>query len=174
VRPVGDEHAPPVPLPPLGGPGLELLGGPLRQGAQDGGGEATAGVAGAGGVGRAGRLAAGGAVGDDSRHSVVAAMILGEDLGEEAPEGGGRAEDPVAVPDAVFLEGVMDPRLGQDVSERAAVVAREASVELLPARRVVGSGVSGRGDRDPLGRVGLAGAHSLYYDGAKAKVHFVM
>src|SRR4051812_33129365 len=43
VRPVGDEHAPPVPLPLGGGRGLQLRGGPPRQGAQDARGEAAAG-----------------------------------------------------------------------------------------------------------------------------------
>ena len=101
-------------------------------------------------------------------------MVLAEDLGEEAPEGRDRGEDPVAVADAVFLEDVMDARLGQDVGEREAVVVREASAELLQARPGVGSGVSGRDDRDRLGRVELAGAHSLYYDGTKTNVHFAM
>ena len=49
-------------------------------------------------------------------------MVVAEDLGEEAPEGRDRAEDPVAVPDTVFVEGVVDAGLGQDVGEREAVV----------------------------------------------------
>ena len=51
-------------------------------------------------------------------------MIVAEDLGEEAPDGRDRAKDPVAVTDTVFVEDVVDARLGQDVGDREAVVAR--------------------------------------------------
>ena len=61
-------------------------------------------------------------MGDDPRHGIAAAMVLAEDLGEEAPDGRDRAEHPVAVPDAVLVEGVVDPGLGQDVCEREALV----------------------------------------------------
>ena len=137
------------------GRGLQLLGGPLRQGAQDAGGEAAPGVAVAGRVGRAGLQAAGGAVGDDARHGVAAAVVVAEDLGEEAPEGRDRAEHPVAVLDAVLVEGVADAGLGQDVGEREALVAREAGAEPIQARHGIGLGVSGRDDRDDVGGEGL-------------------
>ena len=134
VRPVGDEHAPPVPLPLLRGRGLQLRGGPPRQGAQDAGGEAAPGVAVAGRVGRAGLQAAGRPVGDDPRHGVAAGVVVAEDLGEEAPDGRDGAEHPVAVADAVLVEGVADAGFGQDVGEREALVAREAGAELIQAR----------------------------------------
>ena len=54
-------------------------------------------------------------------------MVVAEHLGEEAPEGRDRAEDPVAVLDAMLVEGVVDAGLGQDVGEREALVAREAA-----------------------------------------------
>jgi hypothetical protein len=53
-------------------------------------------------------------VGDDPCHDVAAAVVLAEDLGEEAPEGRDRVEDPVAVRDAVLVEGVVDAGFGQD------------------------------------------------------------
>ena len=137
------------------GRGLQLLGGPPRQGAQDAGGEAAAGVAVAGRVGRAGLQAAGRPVGDDPRHGVAAAVVVAEDLGEEAPDGRDRAEHPVAVLDAVLVEGVADAGLGQDVGEREALVAREAGAEPIQARHGVGFGVSGRDDRDDVGGEGF-------------------
>jgi hypothetical protein len=98
-------------------------------------------------------------------------MVVAEDLGEEAPDGRDRAKDPVAVTDTVFVEDVVDARLGQDVGDREAVVAREASAELLQAGPGVGSGVSGRADRDELGRVDSVSVHTLYYDDIWTKVH---
>jgi hypothetical protein len=91
---------------------------------------------------------------------------------ERKPQDGrDRAKDPVAVLDAVFVEGVVDTGRGQDIGEREAVVTREASAELLQACPGVGSGVSGRADRDELGRVELASVHTLYYDAEWTKVH---
>ena len=141
VRPVGDEDVPPVPFPLRRGRGLQLPGRPLRQGAQDAGGEAAPGVAVAGRVGRAGLQAAGGAVGDDARHGVAAALVVAEDLGEEAPEGRDRAEQSVPVPDAVRVEGVADPGFGQDVGEGEALVGGEAGTEPIQARPGIGWGV---------------------------------
>jgi hypothetical protein len=46
---------------------------------------------------------AGGAVGDDPGHGVAAAVVLAEDLAEEPPDRGGRAEQPVAIRDAVLV-----------------------------------------------------------------------
>ena len=107
------------------------------------GGEAAPGVAIAGRVGRASRLAAGHPVGDEARHGLATGVVLAEDLGEEAPEGRDRVEDPVAVRDAVLVEGVVDPGLGQDVGEREAVVAREAGAKLLQVGHGIGCGGSG-------------------------------
>jgi len=70
-------------------------------------------------------------VGDDARHGVAAALVVAEHLGEESPDGRDRAEDPVAVLDIVFVEGVADAGLGQDVREREALIAREAGAHLI-------------------------------------------
>jgi hypothetical protein len=80
-----------------------------------------------------GEQAAGRAMGDDPRHGVAAGVVVGEDLGEEAPECGDRVEDPIAVADAVLVEGLADAGSGQDVGEGEAVVAREAGAELIQA-----------------------------------------
>src|SRR5262249_12495427 len=90
----------------LRGAGLRLRGRPPRQRAEDVGGEAAPGVAVAGRVGRADLEAAGRPVGDDARDGVAAGVVVTEDLGEEAPEGRDRAEHPVAIGDAVLVEGV--------------------------------------------------------------------
>ena len=71
-------------------------------------------------------------MGDDPRHGVAAAVVVAEDLGEEAPDGRDRAEHPVAILDAVLVEGVADAGFGQDVGEREALVAREAGAQLIP------------------------------------------
>ena len=70
-------------------------------------------------------------------------MVLAEDLGEEAPDGRDRAEHPVAVADAVLVEGVVDAGLGQDVGEREALVAREAGAELIQAHPGLGLAIRG-------------------------------
>ena len=84
-------------------------------------------------------------MGDDPRHGVAAAVVVAEDLGEEAPDGRDRVEHPVAVLDAVLVEGVADAGLGQDVGEGEALVAREAGAELIQARHGVGFGDLGAG-----------------------------
>ena len=101
-----------------GSPACNCLGGSLRQGAQHVGGEAAAGVAVAGGVGRADLRPDGRPVGDDPGHGVAAAVVVAEHLAEEAPDGRDRAEHPVAILDAVFVEDVEDAGFGQDVGER--------------------------------------------------------
>src|SRR5262249_49635630 len=150
MRPVGDEDGPAVPLPLLGEAVLQLLGRPPGQRAQHGGGEAGAGGAVAGRVGRARLQASGGAVGNDSGHGGAAAVVVAEDLAEEAPDGGDGAEQPVAVLDAVLVEGVEDAGLGQGVGEGQSLVAREAGADLLKAghggaSKVVAEVVDGRG-----------------------------
>ena len=97
--------------------GLQLLGGPLRQGTEDTRAEAGPCVAVAGGVGGANRQTAGRPVGDDPRDGVAAAVVVAEDLAEEAPDGGDRVEQPVAILDAVRVEDVEDAELGQGVGE---------------------------------------------------------
>jgi hypothetical protein len=82
-------------------------------------------------------------VGDDARHGVAAAVVVAEDLGEEAPEGRERAEHPVAVLDLMFVEGIPDAGLGQDVCEREALVACEAGAELIQAGHGIGFGAPG-------------------------------
>ena len=98
-------------------------------------------------------------------------VVVAEDLREEAPEGRDRVEDPVAIADAMLVEGVADAGFGQDVGEREAVVAREAGAELI--QLVLGSAwaISGRDDRDRLGGEGLIVDHTLSYDVAWTKVH---
>src|SRR5262249_33742785 len=73
----------------------------------------------------------GGAVGDDAGHGVAAAVVVTEDLAEEAPDGGGGAEQAVAGPDAVVVEGLEDAGLGQGGGEGAGLVAREAGADLI-------------------------------------------
>ena len=111
-------------------------------------------------------------MGDDPRHGVAAAVVVAEDLGEEAPDGRDRAEHPVAVLDLMFVEGVPDAGLGQDVGEREALVAREAGAQLIQARHGVGFGVWGRDDRDEVSRFVSLGNHIVDYDGVWAEVHF--
>src|SRR5262249_49889550 len=92
-----------------------------------------------------------------------------EDLGEESPEGRDRVKPPVAVPDAMLVEGIVDAGLGQDVGEREAVVAHEAGAEPIQARPGVGRGVSGRGGRGHGGGEGLVVGHNLSYVGVWTK-----
>src|SRR5436305_1506762 len=70
-------------------------------------------------------------------------MVLAEDLGEEAPGGRDRVVDPIAIPDAVLVEGLVDAGFGQDVGEGEPVVAREAGAELIQAGHGIGFGASG-------------------------------
>lgn len=94
-----------------------------------------------------------------------------EDLREEAPDGRDRAEDPVPVADAVFVECIADAGLGQDIGEREALVAREAGAEPIQACQRLGFGISGRDDRDDVRRAKTTSDHALYYDGIWTKVH---
>ena len=91
-------------------------------------------------------------MGDDARHGIAAAMVLAEHLGEEAPDGRDRAEHPVPVLDTVFVEGVEDAGLGQDVGERQALVrvkrARSRS------RLILGSAWMSRGGTIEIASVG--------------------
>src|SRR5262245_7313120 len=113
-------------------------------------------------------------MGDDPRHGVAAGVIVAEDLREEAPDGGDRAEDPVAAADAVLVEGVADTGLGQDVGEREALVAREAGAELIQAHPGLGFGDSGRDDRDEVRRVDSLSDHTIYYDERSPNVHLAI
>ena len=131
VRPVGDEHVPPVPPPFVGEAGVELLGRMLGQAAQHGRRNAGAGVAVAGGVGRTHLQAACGPMGDDPGYGVAAAVVLAEDLGEKAPDGSDGAEHSVAVLEIMLIESVEDAGFAQGVGERQSLVARKASADLL-------------------------------------------
>ena len=144
MRAVGDEDVPPVPLPPLGEAVLQFLGGSLRQGAEDAGGEAAAGVAVAGGIGRADPRPRGRPVSDDARDGVAAAVVVAEHLAEEAPDGRDRTEHPVAVLDAVLVEDVQDAGFGQDIGEREALVARKAGADGIQAGHRIDFGFSGQ------------------------------
>ena len=79
-------------------------------------------------------------------------MIVAEDLGEEAPDGRDRAKDPVAVTDTVFVEDVVDARLGQDVGDREAVVARKRARSC--SRLVLVSARASRGGLIEMNSVG--------------------
>jgi hypothetical protein len=113
-------------------------------------------------------------VGDDPRHGVAATLVVAEDLGEEAPGGRDRVEHPVAVADAVLVEGRADAGFGQDVGEGEALVAREAGAELIQAQPGLGLGDSGRDDRDAIRRIDLLRVHILYYDALSSNVHFAI
>src|SRR5580693_5462200 len=141
VRPVGDKHVPPVPLPPAGEAGLEPLGRLLGQVAQHSGGNASAGVAVAGGVWRTHLEAACGAMGDDPGYGVTATLVLIEDLAEKAPDGSDGTEHSVAIIEAMLIESVEDAQFAQGVGERQSLVARKASADLLQGshRRITNS-----------------------------------
>ncbi len=113
-------------------------------------------------------------MGDDPRHGVAARVVVAEHLGEEAPDGGGRVEDPIAVADSVHVEGIADAGLGQDVGEREALVAREAGAELIQAHPGLGFGDSGRDDLDEFRRLDSLSDHILYYDVLAINVHFAI
>src|SRR5262249_22822767 len=87
-------------------------------------------------------------MGDDPRHGVAAGVVIAEHLGEEAPDGGDGVEHPVAVPDAVVVEGLVDGGFGQDVGEGEPVVAREAGGEVIRAGHGIGFGASGWDGRE--------------------------
>jgi hypothetical protein len=95
-------------------------------------------------------------VGDDARDGVAAAVVVAEDLREEAPDGRDRAEHPVAVLDAVFGQDVEDAGLGQDVRERQPLVAREAGADGIQVRHSIAFDILGRDCRSRAG-VALVG-----------------
>ena len=85
---------------------------------------------------------------DDPRHGVAAAVVVAEDLGEEAPDGGDRIEHPLAVPDAVPVEDVADAGFGQDLGKAEALVVCEAGAELRLRGRHGSCDVRGQGPDD--------------------------
>ena len=105
---------------------------------------------------------------------VAAGVVVAEDLGEEAPEGRDRCEHPVAIGDAVLVEGLADAGLGQDVGEREAVVVHEAGTEPIQAHPGLGFGDPGRDDGEGFRRVDSLGDHTLYYDDLSSNVHFAI
>jgi hypothetical protein len=88
-------------------------------------------------------------------------VVLAEHLGKEAPDGCDRGEDSVPIADAVFVEGVADAGLGQDVSEWEAIVASESRAEPIQAHHGIGLAVPGRNDRDDVRRVESVSNHTL-------------
>src|SRR5262249_28558391 len=68
---------------------------------------------------------------------------------EEAPDGGGRVEKPVAEADAVLVEGGEDAGPAQGGGEGQALVAREAGTDLLEGSHSVASGGWGDARREP-------------------------
>ena len=70
----------------------------------------------------------------NARDGVAAAVVVAEDLAEEAPDGGDGAENAVAEGDAVLLERVENAVPAQGVGEGQALVAREAVADLLEGR----------------------------------------
>jgi hypothetical protein len=70
-------------------------------------------------------------VGDDLGYGITAAVVLAEDLAEEAPDRCDGAEQPVAIGNAVLVEGVEDAEFAQGVREGQSLVAREACADLL-------------------------------------------
>ena len=71
---------------------------------------------------------------EDARDGVAATVVLAEDLGEEAPDGGNGAEDSVAEQNAVLVERAEDAVLAQGSGEGQALIAREAVADLLEGR----------------------------------------
>ena len=63
-------------------------------------------------------------MGDDPRHGVAAAVVLAEDLTEEAPDRGDGAEQAVAVLDAVLVERLENTAFAQGVGEGKSLVAQ--------------------------------------------------
>ncbi len=88
-------------------------------------------------------------MGEDARDSVAAAVVVAEGLAEEAPDGGARVEQPVAEADAVLVEGGEDAGPAQGDGEGQALVAREASTDLLEGGHSVASGGLGDARREP-------------------------
>jgi hypothetical protein len=171
VGAVGDEDVPAVPLPRLGQSVLQLPDGAFGQGAQHAGGQAFAGVAVAGGVGRARPEAGGGAVREDACDGVAAAVVVAEHLGEEAPDGRERVEQPVAVLDFVFVEDFQDAGLSQDLGEGQPLAAGEAGADHVQTRH-------GSPWAPPVGVMGTeigalsaaaSGHHSLFFAGQLLK-----
>jgi hypothetical protein len=70
-------------------------------------------------------------VGDDAREGVSTALVLSEDLAEEAPGGGEWVEQSVAELDAVLIDGVEDAALARGVGEGQPLVARETGADPL-------------------------------------------
>ena len=68
---------------------------------------------------------------EDARDGVAAAVVVAEDLAEEAPDGGDGAEDAVAEGDAVLLQRVENAVPAQGIGEGQTLVARKASADLL-------------------------------------------
>jgi hypothetical protein len=70
-------------------------------------------------------------VGEDARDGITATVVVAEDLAEETPDGGDGIEQPVAIRDAVIVDGFEDAPFAQGVGEGQSPVTREASADLL-------------------------------------------
>jgi hypothetical protein len=91
-------------------------------------------------------------------------VVVAENLREEAPDGRDGVEQPVAVLDLVFVEDLRDAGLGQDVSERQPLVAREAGTNRIQTCHRIAFDVSGQGNApwvggEPVGRA--TGRHPI-------------
>ena len=65
-------------------------------------------------------------MGDDPRHGVAATVVVAEDLGEEAPDGGDGAEHSVSILDAMLIESVEDAGSLKESANRQSLVAQQS------------------------------------------------
>jgi hypothetical protein len=85
---------------------------------------------------------------------VAAAVVVAEDLAEEAPDGGHRAEDAVAEEDAVLIEPLKDTGLAQRFGKGQAPVARKAGAGLLESGHRILKCLGGEARRTRCGPAG--------------------
>jgi len=71
---------------------------------------------------------------DDPRYRISATVVFVEYLTQKAPDGRDRAEDTVAILDALFVEHVPNAGLGQNVRERESLIARKAGTYRIQVR----------------------------------------
>ena len=71
---------------------------------------------------------------DDPRYRISATVVFVEYLTQKAPDGRDRAEDTVAILDALFVEHVPNAGLGQNVRERESLIALKAGTYRIKTR----------------------------------------